>query len=175
RGWWFYGHTFAGKEYGASSPVPATDPDDWTPPAPGAEAQVDQPALPGEQVLLDLNQLAEGHEFFSLGGSAISLDDELLAYAVDTAGDERYTVRVKRLADHSLLDDVVEGVLGGVTWHPDNQSFFYTTVDEAWRADKVWRHRLGTPQAEDELVLAEDDARFWVGVGRSRDDRWVFT
>ncbi|MBE7323165.1 S9 family peptidase [Nocardioides sp. Y6] len=175
RGWWFYGRTFEGKEYGASCRVPVSDPDDWTPPVPDAQARVDQPALPGEEVLLDLNELAEGHEFFSLGGSAISLDDSLLAYAVDTAGDERYTVRVKRLADHGLLDDVVEGVLGGVTWHPDSESFFYTTVDEAWRADKVWRHRLGTPQSDDELVLHETDARFWVGVGRSRDDRYVFT
>ncbi|GGD19270.1 protease [Nocardioides daphniae] len=175
RGWWFYGRTFEGKEYGASCRVPVTDPDDWTPPVPDAEARVDEPALPGEEVLLDLNELAEGHEFFSLGGSALSLDDALLAYAVDTAGDERYTVRVKRLAGGSLLDDVVEGVLGGVTWHPDNQSFFYTTVDDAWRSDKVWRHRLGTAQSDDELVLHETDARYWVAVGRSRDDRWLFT
>lgn len=175
RGWWFYGRTFEGKEYGASCRVPVTDPDDWTPPVPDADAAPDQPALPGEELLLDLNELAEGHEFFSLGGSAISLDDQLLAWSVDTTGDERYTVRVKHLADGSLLDDVVEGVLGGVTWHPDSSSFFYTTVDDTWRADRVWRHRLGTPQSEDELVLDETDARYWVGVGRSRDDRYVFT
>ncbi|QCX27228.1 S9 family peptidase [Nocardioides jishulii] len=174
RGWWFYGRTFEGKEYGASCRVPVSDPDDWTPPVPDADAKVDEPALPGEEVLLDLNELAEGHEFFSLGGSALSLDDTLLAYSVDTAGDERYTVRVKRLADGTLLDDVVEGVLGGVTWHPDSTSFFYTTVDEAWRSDKVWRHRLGTSQAEDELVHHETDARYWVAVGRSRDDRWLY-
>ena len=174
RGWWFYGRTFEGKEYGASCRVPVRHEDDWTPPVPDAAAAVDQPALPGEEVLLDLNELAEGHEFFSLGGSALSLDDTLLAYSTDTTGDERYTVRVKRLADGGLLDDVVEGVLGGVTWHPDSQSFFYTTVDDAWRSDKVWRHRLGTPQSDDELVHHETDARFWVGIGRSRDDRFLF-
>lgn len=174
RGWWFYGRTFEGKEYGASCRVPVRSEDDWTPPVPDQAAAVDQPALPGEEVLLDLNELAEGHDFFSLGGSSLSLDDTLLAYSTDTTGDERYTVRVKRLADGQLLDDVVEGVLGGVTWHPDSQSFFYTTVDDAWRSDKVWRHRLGTPQAEDELVHHETDARFWVGIGRSRDDRFLF-
>ena len=174
RGWWFYGRTFEGKEYGASCRVPVRHEDDWTPPVPDAEAAVDQPALPGEEVLLDLNELAEGHDFFSLGGSALSLDDALLAYSTDTTGDERYTVRIKRLADGTLLDDVVEGVLGGVTWHPDSQSFLYTTVDDAWRSDKVWCHRLGTPQSSDELVHHEKDARFWVGVGRSRDDRFLF-
>lgn len=175
RGWWFYGRTFEGKEYGASCRVPVAAEDDWTPPVPDAEARVDQPALPGEEVLLDLNELAEGHEYFSLGGSALTLDDTLLAYSVDTEGDERYTVRVKRLADGELLPDVVTGVLGGVTWHPDGGSFFYTTVDDAWRSDKVWRHHLGTTQEADDLVLHETDARYWVGVGRSRDDRYIFT
>src|SRR5690606_22993790 len=175
RGWWFYSRTFEGKEYGASRRVPVTDEDDWTPPVPDAEARVGEPALPGEELLLDLNELAEGHDYFSLGGSALTLDDTLLAWSVDTEGDERYTVRVKRLADGELLDDVVTGVLGGVTWHPDGKSFFYATVDEAWRSDKVWRHHLGTAQESDELVLHETDARYWVGVGRSRDNRYIFT
>ncbi|WP_110238629.1 S9 family peptidase [Nocardioides gilvus] len=175
RGWWFYSRTFEGKEYGASCRVPVIDENDWTPPVPDAQAHVDQPALPGEEVLLDLNELAEGHDFFSLGGSALTLDDTLLAWSVDTEGDERYTVRIKRLADGELLPDVVTGVLGGVTWHPDGNSFFYTTVDDAWRSDKVWRHHLGTTQEADELVLHEADARYWVGVGRSRDNRYIFT
>ncbi len=174
RGWWFYSRTFEGKEYGASCRVPVTDPSDWTPPTPDTAAAPDQPALPGEQVLLDLNALAEGHEFFALGGSAMTLDDRLLAWSVDTEGDERYTVRVKQVADDTVLDDVVEGVLGGVTWHPDGGSFYYTTVDDAWRADKIWRHRIGTPQSEDEVVFHETDPLYWVGVGRSRDNRYLF-
>ncbi|WP_185994860.1 S9 family peptidase [Nocardioides campestrisoli] len=174
RGWWFYSRSFEGREYGATCRVPVQDEDDWTPPQPDGKASPDQPALPGEEVLLDLDALAEGHEFFSLGGSALSLDGRLLAWAVDTEGDERYTVRVKELEGDRLLDDVVEGVLGGVTWDPDGTGFYYTTVDEAWRSDKVWRHRLGTAQDEDELVFHEEDARFWVGVGRSRDDRFLF-
>ncbi|MFC6153224.1 S9 family peptidase [Nocardioides yefusunii] len=174
RGWWFYSRTFEGKEYGASCRVPVTDPEDWTPPTPDAAAHPDQPALPGEQVLLDLNELAEGHDFFSLGGSALSLDDRYLAWSVDTEGDERYTIRVKELATGTVLDDVVEGVLGGATWHPDGTSFYYNTVDDAWRADKIWRHRLGTPQSEDELVFHESDQLFWTGLGRSRDNRFLF-
>lgn len=173
RGWWYYSRSFEAREYGASCRVPVGDPADWTPPVPAEDASPDRPALPGEQVLLDLNELAEGHDFFSLGGSAISLDGSLLAYATDTTGDERYTVRVKDLATGALLPDVVIGTLGHVTWDPDGASFYYCTVDDSWRADRVWRHRLGTDQSLDELVFHEPDPRFWVGVGRSRDDRFL--
>ncbi|GAA1542807.1 S9 family peptidase [Nocardioides humi] len=177
RGFWYYGRSFEGRQYGASCRVPVTDTGsgaaDWTPPQPAADASPDQPALPGEEVLLDLDALAEGHEFFSLGGSSVSPDDRLLAYAVDTVGDERYTVRVLDLATRELHDDVLTDVLGGVTWGGSADHFYYTTVDDAWRPDKVWRHRLGTAQADDELVFHEPDGRYFVGVGRTRSRRYV--
>ena len=116
RGYWYYGRSFEGRQYGATCRVPVTDPDDWTPPQPAADAQPDQPALPGEETLLDLDELAEGHEFFSLGGSSVSPDDRLLAYATDVVGDERYTVRVLDLATRELHDDVLTDVMGGVAW-----------------------------------------------------------
>ena len=158
RGYWYYGRSFEGREYGASCRVPVADPDDWTPPQPAEDCAPDQPALPGEQVLLDLNELAEGHDFFSLGGSAVSPDSHLLAYATDTIGDERYTVRVKDLRTGELLADEITGVLGGATWTRDGRDLYYTTVDETWRPDKIWRHRLGTAQADDELVHHEPTA-----------------
>ncbi|MEP9365465.1 S9 family peptidase [Nocardioides sp. CN2-186] len=173
RGYWYYGRSFAGREYGASCRVPVADPDDWTPPKPAEDTDPDQPALPGEQVLLDLDALAEGHEFFSLGGSSVSPDGNLLAYSTDVVGDERYTVRVKDLATGELLGDEIAGALGGATWDRAGENFYYTTVDDAWRADKIWRHRLGTSQADDELVHHETDGRFWVGVGRTRTDRFL--
>lgn len=172
RGYWYYGRSFAGREYGASCRVPVTDPDDWTPPTP-ADVSPDQPALPGEEVLLDLDQLAAGHDFFSLGGSAISPDTSKLAYAVDVVGDERYTVRVKDLSTGELLPDEITGVMGGATWDRDNASFYYSTVDSSWRPDKIWRHVLGTTQDQDELVFHEADERFWSGLGRSRSDRFL--
>ncbi|MEZ5095203.1 MAG: S9 family peptidase [Nocardioides sp.] len=173
RGYWYYGRSFEGREYGATCRVPARGPDDWAVPRPAEDCSAEQPALPGEEVLLDLDSLAAGHEFFSLGASAVSPDDALLAYATDTTGDERYTVRIKNLGTGELLPDVLTGVLGGVTWSPAGDSFLYTTVDDSWRPDRVWRHRLGTAQAEDELVFHEPDERFWVGVGRSRTDRFL--
>lgn len=172
RGYWYYGRSFAGREYGASCRVPVADPDDWTPPTP-ADVDPDQPALPGEQVLLDLDQLATGHDFFSLGGSAVSPDTTRLAYATDVVGDERYTIRVKDLTTGELLPDEITGVMGGATWDRDGESFYYSTVDESWRPDKVWRHVLGTAQDQDELIFHETDERFWSGLGRSRSDRFL--
>ncbi|GAB3265027.1 S9 family peptidase [Nocardioides dilutus] len=176
RGHWYYGRSFEGKEYGASCRVPVRGPDDWTPPRPDEDATPDLPALPGEEVLLDLDALAAGHEFFSLGGSSVSPDGTMLAYSTDVVGDERYTIRVKDLgADAATgeLHDEVTGVVGGATWDREGRSFYYTTVDDAWRSDKVWRHLLGTTQADDELVHHETDERFFVGVGRSRSDRFI--
>ncbi|GAB2990847.1 S9 family peptidase [Nocardioides montaniterrae] len=173
RGYWYYGRTFEGRQYGATCRVPVTDSSDWTPPRPAEEARPDEPALPGEELLLDLDALAEGHEFFSVGGSAVSPDDKLLAYATDVVGDERYTVRVLDLTSRDLLDDELTGVLGGVTWGGTPDHFYYSTVDETWRPDKVWRHRLGTAQSEDELVFHEPDGRFYVGVGRTRSKKYV--
>jgi oligopeptidase B len=173
RGHWYYSRSYEGKEYGASCRVPVTDEADWIPPRPAEHATPDEPALPGEELLLDMNELAEGHEYFSLGGSSISPDETLLAYAVDVVGDERYTIRVKDLGSGELLPDVITGTLGGATWDRGGEHLYYTTVDESWRADKIWRHTLGTTQADDELVFHEEDARFWVGVGRSRSDRFL--
>ena len=88
-------------------------------------------------------------------------------------GDERYTIRVKDLTTGELLPDEITGVIGGATWDRASENFYYTTIDDSWRADKIWRHRLGTGQEDDELVHHETDGRFWVGVGRTRSDRFL--
>ena len=90
---WYYSRSFEGKQYGVQCRCPITGPDDWTPPDLEADADI-----PGEQVLLDSNELAEGHEFFSLGAFSVSHDGTLLAYSTDVVGDERYTLRIKNLA-----------------------------------------------------------------------------
>ncbi|MGL5808766.1 MAG: S9 family peptidase [Nocardioides sp.] len=173
RGHWYYGRSFAGREYGASCRVPVTGADDWNPPRPDQDCDPDQPALAGEQVLLDFNELADGHDFFSVGGSAVSPVGDLLAYAVDVVGDERYTIRVKDLGGDRLLPDEISDVRGSVVWAPDGASFYYLTVDDAWRPDTIRRHVLGESQDADEVIFHEPDPRFWVGCGRSRDDRFI--
>ncbi len=166
--WWYYGRSHEDKQYGASCRCPAQGPDDWTPPRLVADVDV-----PGEQVLLDADVLAAGHEFFSLGSMSVSPDGHLLAFSTDTVGDERYLLRVKDLRTGEMLPDEVPGTLGGATWDRRGTTLFYSTVDESWRPDKVWRHVLGTPVADDVVVHHETDERFWSGVGRTRSDRFL--
>jgi oligopeptidase B len=167
--WWYYGRSHEDKQYGSSCRCPVQGPDDWTPPQLSPDVEV-----PGEQVLVDADELARGHEFFSLGGVSVSPDGHLLAYSTDTVGDERYLLQVKDLRTGELLPDQVPNTLGGATWDRKGTTMFYSTVDETWRPDKVWRHVLGTPVADDVVVHHETDARFGVGVGRTRSDRFLF-
>ncbi|GAB7068196.1 S9 family peptidase [Mycobacterium hodleri] len=166
--WWYYGRSVEGKQYGIHCRCPVADLTDWTPP------QLDEnEPVPGEQVLLDENVEAEGHDFFSLGAASISVDGHTLAFSVDVVGDERYTLRFKDLRTGELYDDVIEGIGAGATWAADNHTVYYSTVDDAWRPDTVWRHRLGAGLPATK-VFHEPDERFWVAVGRSRSDKYVF-
>ena len=165
--WWYYGRSFQGKQYGVQCRCPVADPEDWTPP------QFDEHTeIPGEQVLLDENVEAAGHEFFSLGAATVSVDGKTLAYSVDVKGDERYTLRFKDLETGRRYDDEIVDVGAGATWAADNRTVYYVTVDDAWRPDTVWRHRLGSGQPA-ERVYHEADERFWVAVGRTRSNKYV--
>ncbi|MFU8945820.1 S9 family peptidase [Mycetocola zhadangensis] len=166
--WWYYSRSVEGKEYGLHCRAPIADASDWTPPA--LEPGVD---VPGEQVLLDGNVEAEGHDFFSLGSFDVSRNGELLAWAVDTEGDERFTLRVRNLVTGEDLADEIPNTSHGATFSPDGRYVFYTTVDESWRPDTLWRHEVGTPARADVVVLTEPDERFWVGVGVTRSAKYI--
>jgi oligopeptidase B len=164
--WWYYARTQEGKQYGIQCRLAATGD---TPP----ELPEDGSPLPGEQVLLDGNELAEGHGFFSLGTFDLSPDGKLLAYSVDYAGNERFTLRVKDLETGELLADEIPETSYGTAWSRDGSTLFYLTVDEAWRPYRVHRHTVGTPAAQDVVVFEEPDERFWVGVGLTRSERYL--
>ncbi|WP_032371344.1 S9 family peptidase [Rhodococcoides fascians] len=164
--WWYYSRTVEGKSYGLQCRCPVDSPDDWTPPTLSSDVDV-----PGEQILLDANVEAEGHDFFALGAFSISLDGTLLAYSTDTEGDERYTLRFKNLETGELLADTIENVAPGATWTADATHVFYLTVDESWRPDTVWRHTLG--KAEDVKVFHEPDESYWVGFGSTRSEKYL--
>ena len=170
--WWYYARTIEGQQYAVRCRCPVTDPDDWTPPVLDADSEI-----PGEEVLLDSNVEAEGHEFFSLGGFSVSDDEDFLAWSVDVQGDERYTIRVKDLRTGEVLPDEITGTSGGATWSADGSHLFYTTVDDAWRPYRVWRHALGataeTHPDGDVLVHEEPDERYFVGVGRTHSERYL--
>ena len=159
--WWYITRTTAGDDYPRFTRVADA----------GAMPQVEPGVmLAGEQVLLDAQAEAAGHEFYSLGGLTLSPDHNLLAYAVDTAGDERFTLRVLDLVSGEVLDESVTGTGYGIAFSTDQQWLFYARVDDAWRQHQVWRHRIGADPAEDVLVLEEGDERFMIGFERSRDE-----
>ncbi|WP_176358119.1 S9 family peptidase [Mycobacterium persicum] len=165
--WWYYARTFEGKQYGVHCRCPVADPDDWDPPRFDENTEI-----PGEQVLLDENQEADGHDFFALGALSVSLDDNILVYSVDVVGDERYTLQFKDLRTGERYPDEIAGIGPGATWAADHRTVYYTTVDDAWRPDTVWRYRLG-PGAASERVYHESDERFWLAVGRTRSNAFI--
>ncbi|GAA1472982.1 S9 family peptidase [Corynebacterium felinum] len=166
--YWYYSRTIEGKSYGISCRVPVAEGQDaWVPPVIPETGEVE-----GEEIMLDLNALAEGHDYFQLGASSVTRSGRYLAYSTDVAGDERFTLRIKDLETGELLDDVIENIHYGATWVGD-EYVFYTRVDDAWRADSVWRHKVGTPAHEDVRVFYEPDERFNVGIGGVRSKKYL--
>ena len=96
-----------------------------------------------EQVLIDLNAEAEGHDYLRMGNYMVSPDHSLLAFALDTDGSETYTLRIKDLTSGELLPDQIENTYYGLEWSNDNRTLYYTTLDPAQRPHKLHRHRLG--------------------------------
>ncbi|MGB9146098.1 MAG: S9 family peptidase [Acidobacteriaceae bacterium] len=157
REWWYYSRTEQGKQYEIYCRKRGT-----------AEAP-----LGDEEILLDVNALAEGETFLALGTMTVSDDGNLLAYSVDNRGFRQYTLRVKDLRTGEPLAERVERV-GSVVWAADNRTLFYTVEDEEQKRQfQLWRHELGRPHTEDALVYEEADERFNIGTGRTRDDRYV--
>jgi oligopeptidase B len=126
-----------------------------------------------EQVILDGNQLAEGHAFFAIGETDITDDGNWLAYTTDTTGFRQYTLHIKDLLTGETLPGEVERV-GSVTWAADNLTLFYTVEDEKQKRQyQLWRHKRDTPHTKDVLVYQDDDERFNLGVGRTRDGKFL--
>jgi len=161
--YWYYVRTVEGSEYPIYCRVVATD--RATLPDPEQE-------ISGEELLLDGNREAEGHEFFALGALSVSLDGRLLAYSIDLTGAERFTIMIKDLVSGELLADQIDDTAYGVAW-AKNSHLFYTRADEAWRPYVILRHRLGDDPSQDVEVLTESDERYWLSVDASRDDRWI--
>jgi oligopeptidase B len=163
--WWYYSRTVEGSQYRIYCRRSRRGPSET---AVEAMARTD-----GEQVLLDENALAEGHDYFALGAFRVSPDHRLLAYSTDVAGDEVYTLRARDLETGADLPDEVPNTYYGVAWANDCATLFYTTLDEAKRPWRAHRHRLGTDAGEDVLVHQEDDRAFHLGVGKTKTEAFV--
>jgi oligopeptidase B len=125
-----------------------------------------------EEVVLDINELAQGQRFMALGAYEVSDDGNLLAYSTDNTGFRQYTLAVKDLRRGRLLPDRIERT-GSVVWANDNKTLFYTVEDASKRQYRLYRHKVGT-SGPDELVYEETDARFSVHAWKSRSKAFIF-
>jgi oligopeptidase B len=126
-----------------------------------------------EEVELDGNELAKGHDYFELGYVEHSQDENILAYAIDLTGNELHQVRFRDLSTGRDLPDVLDDVYYGSAWSADSKTFLYVRSDKAMRPYQVWRHEMGTPISSDVLVLQEDDERFELGVELTKSERYI--
>ena len=126
-----------------------------------------------EEILLDQNELAAEHEFFTLGALAISPNHQILAYSTDTMGSERYILHFLNLTTRQLYPEAIPETYYGVVWGNDNQTVFYTQLDAANRPFKLLRHQLGSAIADDILVFHEPDDSYFLGVGKTRSEAYI--
>lgn len=170
RGWWYYSRFETGKDY----PVQARR-------RAGAgvdAASIQQANAAGdfatEQVLLDVNAMAAGKGYFSVGDAEVSQDNRILAWAEDEVGRRQYTIRFKNLETGESYPDQIHGVSPNVVWADDNKTLFYVENDpETLLTVRVKKHVLGTPAKDDVLVYEEHDDSFYMGIGRTRDDKYI--
>ncbi|MEQ1950750.1 S9 family peptidase [Mesorhizobium sp. CN2-181] len=126
-----------------------------------------------EEIILDGDHEAEGKAYFNLGGMEHSADHKRLIWSFDDKGSEFFTLKTRDLETDQDLSDIIADTAGSGVWDAGNTGFFYTRLDPNHRPSKAFYHRLGTEMADDRLVYEETDAGFFMGVGGTRDNRWV--
>lgn len=159
RGWWYFSRFKTGQDY----PVYIR-----------ARAAADGSRGADEEVLLDVNVLAAGKDYYSVGDWVVSQDNRLLAYAEDTNGRRQYAIRFRNLETGETYPDEIRGVSPNLVWADDNKTLFYIENDpETLLTVRVKKHVLGTPASADVLVYEEKDDSFYMGISRSRDDAYI--
>jgi len=155
RGYWYYTRYETGKDY----PIHAR-----------RKGAMDA----AEEVLLDVNTMAKGKDYFSVGDWEVSQDNTMLAWAEDAVGRRQYVIKFRNLATGETYTDEVEGVSPNLVWADDNKTLFYVENDPTTLlTTKVKKHVVGTPSSQDVVVYTEKDDSFYMGVGRTRDDKFI--
>jgi oligopeptidase B len=155
NGYWYYRRYETGKEY----PIYAR-----------RRGAMDAP----EQVMLDVNEMAAGHDFFQVDDWAVSPDSKLLAWAEDSVGRRQYTIRVKNLETGEIFPDTITNAEANIAWAADNRTLLYVAKDPVTLlGDKVHKHTLGADVAKDPLVYEQTDDSFYTSVGTTKDEKYV--
>ena len=155
NGYWYYNRYEKGREY----PVYCRK-----------KGTLDAP----EEILLNVNELAEGYAYYQVRGVKVSEDNNLLAYGVDTVSRRRYTLYLKDLRTGKTVDHPVPNTEGYVAWANDNRTFFYTMKDSVTlRSNRIYKHTLGSDPAKDALVYTEEDETFSTGIGKTKSRKYL--
>jgi len=126
-----------------------------------------------EEVMLNVNIMAEGFDYYQLGGSTVSTNNNMLAFSVDTVSRRIYTIYFKNLETGEILKDFIPNTTGGITWANDNKTVFYTKQDESLRSYKIFRHVVGTDYQTDVEIFHEKDVTFNCGIGKTKSDKYL--
>lgn len=174
--YYYYTRTFQGKSYNTfcRAPRSSSNKDDalnieW-------DGTAKSPILQGEEVTLDVNQLAEGKDYCAVGRVAHSPSEKLVAYTVDYKGDEQCELHVKSLDTGETIDhDPSLKIYGDITWGKDDSTIFYLKLDDSLRPYQVYRRYIGQDnKIEDELLYEEKDEKYWTSIEKSLDERYLF-
>ena len=159
RGYWYFSRFQSGQDY----PIHLR-----------AKAAADGSQGTDEEVLLDVNLLAKGKDYYNIGTYEVSPDNRLLAYAEDLNGRRQHTIRIRNLETGELYPDSIPGVSADLVWADDNKTLFYVENDpETLLSVRVKKHVIGTPVADDVLVYEEQDDSFYMGIERTHDDQYI--
>jgi len=170
NGWWYYSRYETGKDY----PVHARRKDAEGLGAAEIMRLNEAGDFAAEQVLLDVNAMAEGKDYFSVGVYETSPDNRILAWADDSVGRRQYTIRFRDLETGEVYPEAIPGVSADMVWADDNRTLFYVENDpETLLTVRVKKHVLGTPVSDDVVVYEEKDDSFYMGLSRTRDDRFI--
>ncbi|UCS95601.1 S9 family peptidase [Echinicola marina] len=128
-----------------------------------------------EEIILDVNLLAEGHEYFNVSSLGISTNQQLLAFAQDNIGRRIYTIKFKDLNSGKILSDEISNITGNLAWANDNQTIFYSKQDpNTLRSFQIFKHTIGTTQDKDELIFEEKDETFTCHISKSKSKQYLF-
>ena len=127
-----------------------------------------------EEIMLNVNEMAEGYSYYQVGGISVSHDNKIIAYGVDTVSRRKYTIYFKNLETGEMFEDAIPNTTGYAPWAADNKTVFYTRKDETTlRPDKIYRHSLGTASADDPMIYFEEDETFRTGVSLSKSMEYI--
>ncbi len=127
-----------------------------------------------EEIVLDENELSAGLTQFVLGSRVVSPDNKHIAYAINTSGNEYYTIYIKNLISSELCPETITGTSAGLAWANDNKTLFYCKQNDSKRPDKLFRHSINTDASKDSLVYHEDDNTLFLGISRSSSGKFLF-